>query len=177
MESAGIAYVTHDIIEEVIVHEVGHQWFFNMIGNDQYDESFLDESLDTFIVAYYYDSLAGIDGYNGYLESRNSLNVGFKGSFATALGVDLRSNVDVLGDNYAFAIYYHGPTLFKIYISEFMNNNYMEFLDIIKIYFNEFNGKTATIDAFLNILQRETNIPNTISWFNEQLEHLQNPLV
>lgn len=177
MESSGIAYVTHDIIEEVVIHEVGHQWFFNMIGNDQYNESFLDEALVTFIVAYYYDSLYGIQGYNGYLESRNSLSQGFSPYFEASLGVDLRSDVDTLGDNYAFAIYYHGPTLFKIFISEYMNNDYMAFLDILKIYFNEYDGKIATIDDFLYLLKRETGVPNTITWFNDQLESMQNPLI
>ncbi len=176
MESAGIAYVSHNISEETVVHEVAHQWFFNMVGNDQYDESFLDEALVSFIVAYYYESISGVNGFFGYLQSRNSLQDGFKPYYEAAVGVDLRANVDELGDDYAIAIYYHGPTLFKIYLSQFMDNDYEAFFDIVQVYFDEYKGSTATIDDFLAILERESGNPGTIDWFNEQLSSMQNPL-
>ena len=176
MESAGIAYTSHTISEETVVHEVAHQWFYNMVGNDQYNESFLDEALVSYMVAYYYESIAGVNGYYGYLQSRNSLQAGFEPYYEASVGVDLRSNVDELGDNYAFAIYYHGPTLFKIYVSLFMDNDYMGFLDIIQVYFNTYKGDVATIDDLLRIIEEETGNTNTITWFNEQLDSMQNPL-
>ena len=34
-----------EILESVVVHEVGHQWFYNLVGNDQVGEPWLDESI------------------------------------------------------------------------------------------------------------------------------------
>jgi aminopeptidase N len=33
------------MLETTVAHEVGHQWFYNLVGNDQLDEPWLDESL------------------------------------------------------------------------------------------------------------------------------------
>ena len=38
-------------------HEVAHQWFFNLIGNDQPDEPWLDESLANYAVYLYYEAV------------------------------------------------------------------------------------------------------------------------
>ena len=32
-------------LETIVVHEVAHQWFFGLVGNDQYDHAFIDEGL------------------------------------------------------------------------------------------------------------------------------------
>ena len=45
MESSGVIYCSEDISEGTVVHEVIHQWFYSMIGNDQSDESFLEDFL------------------------------------------------------------------------------------------------------------------------------------
>ncbi len=50
-EVEGKVYGVENLImlETVIVHEVGHQWFYNVVGNDQQDHPWLDESLVQFI--------------------------------------------------------------------------------------------------------------------------------
>lgn len=37
----------------VVAHEVAHQWFYGLIGNDQYDEAWLDESFASFLEGVY----------------------------------------------------------------------------------------------------------------------------
>jgi hypothetical protein len=36
-------------LEFVVVHEVAHQWFYNVIGNNQYQHAFLDESMANYL--------------------------------------------------------------------------------------------------------------------------------
>ncbi len=37
------------LMEGTVVHEVGHQWFYSLIGNDQLDEPWLDESITQYV--------------------------------------------------------------------------------------------------------------------------------
>ena len=39
-------------LEETVFHEVGHQWFYNIVGSDQYRSAFIDEGLVEFITYY-----------------------------------------------------------------------------------------------------------------------------
>ncbi len=42
------------MMESTVAHEVGHQWFYNAVGNDQVDEPWLDESVVQYITSLYY---------------------------------------------------------------------------------------------------------------------------
>lgn len=48
------------------VHEIAHQWFHSIIGNDSEHESFLDEGFADFAMAYFYEEqgnkMSGFDG-------------------------------------------------------------------------------------------------------------------
>jgi len=45
--------------ELATVHEVAHQWWYGLVGNDQLDEPWLDESLTNYSVYLYYEETAG----------------------------------------------------------------------------------------------------------------------
>ncbi len=53
------AIPSHILLESTVVHEVGHQWFYNLIGNDQIDEPWLDESFAQYAAIYYYTNVYG----------------------------------------------------------------------------------------------------------------------
>jgi aminopeptidase N len=57
------------MLEGTVAHEAGHQWFYNLVGNDQLDEPWLDESLVQFITWQYYADQYGANGANGWEES------------------------------------------------------------------------------------------------------------
>jgi len=42
------------IMETTLIHEVIHQWFYNMIGSDQVDEPWLDEAVTQYFTWRYY---------------------------------------------------------------------------------------------------------------------------
>ena len=52
--------------ESTVAHEVGHQWFYNMVGNDQLDDPWLDEALTQFITWEYYRINYGTAGASGF---------------------------------------------------------------------------------------------------------------
>ncbi|RJO64920.1 MAG: hypothetical protein C4540_02605 [Candidatus Omnitrophota bacterium] len=43
----------------LVSHETGHQWFFNMVGSDEYKEMFLDEGVNSFWVLQYLEHKYG----------------------------------------------------------------------------------------------------------------------
>ncbi len=61
------------LLESTTAHEVAHQWFYGLIGNDQLDEPWLDEALTQYATyRYYLDQYgeAGGEGFYRSLESR-----------------------------------------------------------------------------------------------------------
>lgn len=59
-----------EYIESTVAHEVGHQWFYSVVGNDQVDEPWVDESLTQYITLLYWQDMYGPDAAAGF---RNSL--------------------------------------------------------------------------------------------------------
>jgi Peptidase family M1 domain len=57
------------VLEATVAHEVGHQWFYNVIGNDQVNEPWLDEALAQYITGLYYLDRYGTEGWFGFRQS------------------------------------------------------------------------------------------------------------
>jgi len=56
-------------IEATTVHEVGHQWFYSVIGNDQPNEPWIDESLTQYATYLYFVDQYGESGASGLRQS------------------------------------------------------------------------------------------------------------
>jgi hypothetical protein len=54
------------MMEGTVGHEVGHQWFYNAVGNDQIDEPWLDEAVVQYVTGLYYLDTYGEQGYQGW---------------------------------------------------------------------------------------------------------------
>lgn len=74
MEYPGIVFIgdkyynkaSQDYLEIVIVHETAHQWWYGVVGNDEIDEAWLDESLATYSETIYIDENYGNKAAAGY---------------------------------------------------------------------------------------------------------------
>ena len=49
-------------LEMVVIHEIGHQWFYGALGNDEMDEAWLDEGINTFSEERYFEEKYGSAG-------------------------------------------------------------------------------------------------------------------
>jgi hypothetical protein len=57
------------MLESTVAHEVGHQWFYNVVGNDQHNEPWLDESVDQYVTGLYFLDQYGQAGQTSYRDS------------------------------------------------------------------------------------------------------------
>ncbi len=66
MEHPGVVSVTNSFyrdpsgfFETIVAHEVAHQWFYNIVGNDQLGEPWLDEATAQYLTLRYYRDVYG----------------------------------------------------------------------------------------------------------------------
>lgn len=87
IEYPGLIYIADSLWDEnetffeaVIAHEVGHQWWYSMVGNDQVGQPWLDEGLTEYSVEVYYreryGSRAGAEVRSYYQEELDAYLAG-----------------------------------------------------------------------------------------------------
>jgi aminopeptidase N len=95
-------------MESTVAHEVGHQWFYNLVGDDQLDDPWLDEALTQFATLQYYADEHGPSGEEGFRQSleRRWESVG-RADIPIGLPVASYS-----GEEYGAIVYGRGPLFF-----------------------------------------------------------------
>ena len=135
-------------LESTVAHEVGHQWFYNLVGNDQLDDPWLDESLTQFATLQYYTDRYGSPGAIGFrasLEGRWQRVEGKK----IPVGLPVASYA---GAEYGAIVYGRGPLFFEALKSEMGADTFNTFLNE---YANHYSWGIAT-PANLQSLAEET---------------------
>ena len=74
VEFPGIIALRHELLEEpqgdllesTVVHEVAHQWFYSLVGNDQVSEPWLDESVTQYLTLRFYLEEHGQEAYRRF---------------------------------------------------------------------------------------------------------------
>ncbi|OQY20514.1 MAG: hypothetical protein B6I35_10425 [Anaerolineaceae bacterium 4572_32.2] len=78
MEYPGVVAIALDLyepgspvvsLEATVAHEVGHQWFYNVVGNDQVDEPWIDEAIVQYITGLYFVDTYGAQAEQGWLDA------------------------------------------------------------------------------------------------------------
>ena len=94
---------------EAAVHETVHQWWYVGVGNDEFNEPFLDESLTVFTTAYYFEK-----EYGEYHD--NGVKARIRRYIYPTYTSPLNSSVDDFTNwsEYTNAIYERGPAFLRI---------------------------------------------------------------
>jgi len=58
------SYQDSNLFEFVLSHEIGHQWWYSLVGNDQINEPWVDEALADYSVIVYFREQYGVDAGN-----------------------------------------------------------------------------------------------------------------
>ncbi len=146
-------------LESTVAHETGHQWFYNLVGNDQLDDPWLDESLTQFVTLQYYEDQYGPQAAQGFEQSLDGRwsRVNYE---KIPIGMPVASYTD---QEYSAIVYGRGP-LFFVALRDAMG---MEaFNAFLKDYTDQLTWKIATPE-FLQSLAEEHCACNLDALFQE----------
>ena len=146
-------------LEATTAHEAGHQWFYNLVGNDQLNEPWLDEALTQYATWTYFIDRYGKQNAQGFydsLEERWSRN-----DFAE-IPVGLPASA-YSGADYGAIIYGRGP----IFLNELAGKMGQKTFDLfMRDYVETFRWQIATTKEFQALAEVHCNC-DLSSLFNE----------
>lgn len=145
ISSIGQLYYTYkvdDLFESAVVHELAHQWWYVVVGNNEYKEPWLDESMAAYSEYMYFEKYYGKDE----MKKRLSQNTGnFKSSAHTGDSMDKFSSIG----EYSLVVYIKGAYM----LDEFRKKVGDEkFFEIMKKYYSLYKFKNADTNGFLGVV-------------------------
>jgi transcriptional regulator with XRE-family HTH domain len=135
------------VMVSLVAHEVAHQWWYGVVGNDQAREPWLDEALANYSSLLYYERMHPdlVDWWwDAEVESYRPLGQ-----------IDRPIYAFMDGRTYLNAVYRRGA-LFLRDLRERMGDD--EFFAFLRDYYDSQGGKLSTSDDFFAILGRHTAV-------------------
>ncbi len=147
-------------LEKVIVHEIGHQWWYNLIGNDEIDWGFLDEGLTCWSTDYYGEIIHGNWEYFQYYPYIDEVR-----TYHLIVGLPSKINSSVYecidtGMDYWYIAYHKTPLIFEK-LRKTIGNSY--FLAGLQRYFEENKFKIALLSDLQQAM--ESTCVFSLDWF------------
>ena len=163
MEYPNLVMISDDVKEKldyqyVIVHEIAHQWWYGVVGNDEFNEPWVDESLTEYSTALFFEKNAeyGLD-YGKIIENANEeykffvkVYSNIYDNFDTSMQRSL--NEFKTEPEYVNLIYTKGVLMYDTIRSSVGEKN---FLNALKIYYKNFAFKIARGDDLVNCFESE----------------------
>lgn len=134
-------------LESVIAHEIGHQWWYGVVGNDQIDEAWLDESLTVFSTAMYYDEVYGEDAYKSYVDAYRRSYEKRKENDGDGVVVKPLTEFESWTD-YSNLVYRKGMLFIDALREEYGRDSVLEFM---QKYYTMYKFKTSSTEKFLEL--------------------------
>ena len=125
------------VLESTVAHEVAHQWFYAVIGNDQLDDPWLDESLTQYATYLYFADTGSPGDANGFRQSLVQ-------RWQAVDGAEIPIGQPVAayeGAEYSAIVYGRGPLFFETLAMEMGEDAFDAFL---RDYYATFKWDIAT---------------------------------
>jgi len=134
------------MLEGTVAHEAAHQWFYNIVGNDQIDEPWVDEALAQYITGLYYADTYGEQAAQQYRASWDSR---WERVNRADIPIGLPAG-DYEGREYGAIVYGRGP-LFISALAETMGQD--TFDDFLRDYYQTHKWGIGTGEAFKQLAE------------------------
>lgn len=165
MEYPNLVYISESIknyqyYQNVIIHEIAHQWWYNMVGSNAYDNAWLDEGLTDYSTALFYEvnpqyeirledlMLTAMTTYSYYVETFTAVYKTVDTSMNRSLN-EYKSESE-----YVYIAYVKGMLLFDS-LRNLLGDQ--EFFKALKLYFNTFQFKNATPYDLIATFEKSSN--------------------
>lgn len=142
----------NDFLEVATAHEVGHQWFYSLIGNNQVDQPWIDESLTSFTEYVYLRELYGEKRFKDTVQGDRDWYNYYKSTGAADLVLNLPVS-SYSENNYGTIIYTKGP-LFYFELEKLLGQE--RFLKAIQLYYQRMRYEVATSKDVLSAFEDAT---------------------
>lgn len=145
--------------KDVLTHEIGHQWFSNIIGNDQINEAWLDEGLNSYLQEKVLYSQEDID--KRFNTEYNLLENEFKNSSKKSLNLSLNQYDDL--ESYYNTQYVRAKLMIYSLNKKMGNEMFDTFL---KTYYKKYAFKIVTTEDFISTAKEVYG--NDLTYFFEK---------
>ena len=157
MEYPNLVYISDEIADAetyryVIVHELAHQWWYSLVGNNEYEEAWLDESLTEYSTALFFERHDYGLNYDDIIAGADSTYRLFVDVYSNVLGdVDESMNRN-LGEfetepEYVNCVYTKGVLMYDS-LRKTLGDS--KFFKCLKDYFENFRYKNASGADLIN---------------------------
>lgn len=167
-------------LEVVIVHEVGHNWFYGLLGSNERDHAWMDEGLNTLNEIRYMetkypgntrmsDMAGGIVGKVHFdqlgHQDMSDLTFGFTAGYGLDQPINI-SSADYTSMNYGSIVYAKTGLIF-LYLKDYLGEEVFD--KAMQVYFDEWHYKHPQPADIQKVLERETG--KDLSWlFHDLIE-------
>lgn len=154
----------YDDYTNTIVHEIAHQWWYGVVGNNQFENSWLDESLAEYSVVIFYEKNPeyeikrevciqnAITSYTLFVDVYKDI---FK---QVDTSMNRKLNEYDTEPEYVYAVYVKGMIMFDDIRTIVGDRN---FFNCLKKYYKQYSGKNATpknlIECFEDTSHKKLN--------------------
>lgn len=133
-----------------VVHEVAHQWWYSVVGNDQVDDPWLDEALANYSTVLYYRKVH--DPETAEAEISKHINERYE-AYAEAYGDGIVGGAtrDYSRSSYYPLVYAKGALFFEA-LQQLMGDE--AFFEGLQRYYREYKYDVATPEGLLDIMEQ-----------------------
>jgi aminopeptidase N len=135
--------------EFTTAHEVAHQWWYSMVGNDQVDEPWLDEALTQYSTLIYFEEVHG----KGVADSirKDYFEGGYQQTVEEGRDAVVAQPVAAFSrEDYGPIVYVKGPLFFHALRQQVGDDAYIE---IMRRYLEQHKYGIATPESFLAVAE------------------------
>lgn len=138
-------------LRDTVAHEIAHQWFYAVVGNDQYRAAWLDESFSAYSELVYRKHIGMTEEQAKKSMEEFEDDITVKGEKWLNLDYAAYSEGDLSASD---AVYKHGK-VFLYKLNQAMGDEI--FFQMMKEYYQTFSFKEATTQDFLSLIEEYSN--------------------
>lgn len=163
MEYPGIVFIGEEyfrnsltyILEQIIVHETAHQWWYGLVGNNQIREAWLDEGLTTFSEVIYNREKYGKKQGEDYFVQNIKLGYELGQSYLIGEENIVNKPLNEFNDwnDYSLLVYSKGAMFINAIEEEFGQEALYK---ILNNYYERYKYHNVTLDDFIKVCEEVT---------------------